>query len=219
MWLSQAELGTGRVKQGKNTIEAFFDLNANGIWDDGEPYGMVRNVDIGWHRTGEPIPIELSDESRSFTRAYVSAAASAEDAPASDSLTTSVVVRRIAINGKPMQAARTLKTMTVVNDDRAYVTEADVITDDRPDFDWAHLIQDAEAMGIDALVRTQAELSLGTTTEQDDSLRILLTQVLPDLKAGTQNPELYDDVNIWYSDVFDEYLDRYNIKDIEAFVL
>ena len=148
VWLSQAELGTGRVKQGKNTIEAFFDLNANGIWDDGEPYGMVRNVDIGWHRTGEPIPIELSDESRSFTRAYVSAAASAEDAPASDSLTTSVVVRRIAINGKPMQAARTLKTMTVVNDDRAYVTEADVITDDRPDFDWAHLIQDAEAMGI-----------------------------------------------------------------------
>ena len=82
-----------------------------------------------------------------------------------------------------------------------------------------YLVVDAEAMGIDALVRTQAELSLGTTTEQDDSLRILLTQVLPDLKAGTQNPELYDDVNIWYSDVFDEYLDRYNIKDIEAFVL
>lgn len=79
------------------------------------------------------------------------------------------------------------------------------------------LVVDAEAMGIYALVRTQAELASGESTEQNGKLAILLKQVLPDLKAGIHNPEHYDEIEIWYSDVFERYLEKYGIKDINAY--
>lgn len=80
-----------------------------------------------------------------------------------------------------------------------------------------YVVVDVEAMGITALVRTQAELASGEVTEQDEKLRVLLARVLPDMKAGTQNPDHYEEIGIWYSDVFDQYLESYDIKNIGVY--
>lgn len=81
-----------------------------------------------------------------------------------------------------------------------------------------YLVVDVEAMGISALARTQAKLALGAATGEGDKLAVLLKHVLPDLRKETRNPDHYEDVDIWYSDFFDRYLEKYNIKDIEALV-
>ena len=39
----------GHVKQGLNTLIAFYDLDNNGKYTPGEPYGFVRDVDVGWN--------------------------------------------------------------------------------------------------------------------------------------------------------------------------
>ncbi len=160
IWISQVNDGTdteedrGRVKQGKNTIEAFIDLDNDGIWTPGEPYGMVKDVEIGWHRTGEPITLELTDDSRSFTRTYA-ATANESATGVAESLVTKIQVVRSSINGLTAQTgssgslARTLKRATLVNDDRGYVTEADVITSTQPDFDWMYLADDAKAVDLE----------------------------------------------------------------------
>jgi len=59
VWLSYPD--QGYVREGKNTIEAFFDLNDDDEWQPGEPYGIVRDVDVSWgSNTAE---IELKDVS------------------------------------------------------------------------------------------------------------------------------------------------------------
>ena len=59
LYLGQADLGY--VREGKNTITAWADLNGDGIWDVGEPYGMVSDVDVSWR--GTKAEIELTDYS------------------------------------------------------------------------------------------------------------------------------------------------------------
>ena len=39
----------GHVKQGLNTLIAFYDLDNDGKYTPGEPYGMVRDIDVGWN--------------------------------------------------------------------------------------------------------------------------------------------------------------------------
>ncbi|MBQ3808553.1 MAG: LamG domain-containing protein [Kiritimatiellae bacterium] len=39
----------GHVKQGLNTLVAFYDLDNNGKYTPGEPYGFARDVDVGWN--------------------------------------------------------------------------------------------------------------------------------------------------------------------------
>ena len=38
----------GHVREGKNTFAAFLDLDASGTWNPGEPYGVAKDVDVGW---------------------------------------------------------------------------------------------------------------------------------------------------------------------------
>jgi hypothetical protein len=145
VWLSQpvSTYATGLVKEGKNIIEAFIDLNLNNLWDEGEPYGMVKDVEIGWHKTGEAIDIELRDESPIMKRTPVTFGSTGDSQ--SSFTTAKVAVRRTAINGvSDGLPVRTLCSTTAISDDRAYITEADVITAARPDLDWAWLARDAE---------------------------------------------------------------------------
>ena len=51
----------GFVRGGRNSFQAFYDLNDNGIWDPGEPFGVVNDVEIGW--ASNDVEIELSDMS------------------------------------------------------------------------------------------------------------------------------------------------------------
>ncbi|MBR4604172.1 MAG: hypothetical protein IKO43_04960, partial [Kiritimatiellae bacterium] len=149
-WLSDTSIATGygRVKEGKNTVEAFMDLNGNGTYDIGEPYGALRDVEIGWHKTGEPLVIELTDDSTIVKRTAIATETSSntnEAETVTEGLTTSIVVRRSAVNGDT-SIGRRLSSSTIVLDDRAYVTEADILgsaTSEGLDLDWKWLSVDA----------------------------------------------------------------------------
>ncbi len=74
------------------------------------------------------------------------------------------------------------------------------------------LVVDSKEMGIDTATSILIGLSLGETTVP--SQRVLLEQVLPDLKSGITNPTRFDEVDVWYSELFDQYLELYHITDM-----
>ena len=151
VWLSDTQefgqgqvVGKGRVKEGLNTVEAFFDLDGNGQWSDGEPYGVLKNVEIGWHKVPE-LAIELKDEGVALTRQSLG----------DGSGEAQFVIRRVTINGESeindvTVPQRQLATRTVVLDDRAYLTEADILSGNVCDLDWKWLVTDAtEKLGLE----------------------------------------------------------------------
>ena len=151
VWLSDTQefgqgqvVGKGRVKEGLNTVEAFFDLDGNGQWSDGEPYGVLKNVEIGWHKVPE-LAIELKDEGVALTRQSLGGGSGEAQ----------FVIRRVTINGESeindvTVPQRQLATRTVVLDDRAYLTEADILSGNVCDLDWKWLVTDAtEKLGLE----------------------------------------------------------------------
>lgn len=193
IWVSEAT--TGRVKEGLNTIEVWIDLNADGVYTPGEPYGVVRNVNVGWHKTAETV-IELKDTSSTIPRYLLAdglsdravvkgissgvlpaeAAAGGEGGGASIAaagLTANVVVRRVSLNGQQKIGDKTvperiLVSKTVVLDDRAYLTEADVLSDDKFDLDWKWLTKDAEKLGITGIDLKTAEYEISSVAMLPD---------------------------------------------------
>ena len=159
--------GSGRVREGLNTIEAFIDYNNNGRWDSGEPYGMVKNVQVGWHKVPE-VTIELTDESRSVKRTAIvvatdndteggenSGAGQESGNEAGATTVAKVRVVRGSINHTTTNSItktglkdRILLSKDFVMDDRAYLTEADVLSGKTPDLDWKYLEKDARGLSI-----------------------------------------------------------------------
>ena len=78
-----------------------------------------------------------------------------------------------------------------------------------------YLVVDAKEMGISSLVSALAALSIGTSTLSDPKIAQLIQTVLPNLKEGTIHPEHFDQIDIWYSDLFDRYLTAHKIRDID----
>ena len=181
VWLSQpiSTAATGRIKEGKNIIEAFIDLNLNNLWDEGEPYGAVRNVDIGWHKTGEAIDIELMDESPIMKRTHVtfeSGSDSGENSSEGNFTTAKVVVRRTSINGVTDGVpVRTLGSVTAISDDRPYITEADILTAIRPDLDWDWLAEDVKRLGWSVDNATYNVERVDTLDDGSQNLTLLAT--------------------------------------------
>ena len=56
----------GYVREGANHIVAFMDVDGDGKWTPGEPYGVQMNVDIGWDIND--INIELTDYQKDYLR-------------------------------------------------------------------------------------------------------------------------------------------------------
>ncbi len=56
----------GAVTEGSNTFVAFLDVNGDGTWTPGEPYGMAADVDVGW--SGAKFTVELTETSPSLPR-------------------------------------------------------------------------------------------------------------------------------------------------------
>ena len=174
LWMTHPD--EGFVKEGLNTIEAFFDINNDGQYTVGEPYGVVEGVDVGWHKTQE-IVIELKDTNPvlprinladgSSDRAVIEGASAGvsmgggessgqssgesggESSGAGYGATKTIRIVRNAINGEESRA-RQVMAHTYVLDDRPYITEADVLSEaaDRFDLDWRYLASDARAMGL-----------------------------------------------------------------------
>ncbi len=74
----------GHVKEGVNTFEAFLDLNADGLWTPGEPYGVATGVEVGWSATG--FTAELTDVAPQMFRIDLMSAAQANEFEAQKSL-------------------------------------------------------------------------------------------------------------------------------------
>lgn len=68
------------------------------------------------------------------------------------------------------------------------------------------LVVDSKKMGITPLVSTLTNLSLLNNLPSGSKEKILFEKVKPDLKAGVANPEHYAGIEIWYSELFEQYV-------------
>ena len=155
LYFSLPRESEGRLKEGLNTIEAFIDIDANGEWTPGEPYGAVSDVDIGW--AGNSVAIELTDTSPSIMRINLRDAVAAGGFDEQNLLTdrgvlgngaapnvamlagtnmpkqteTSVRVRiaLTAVNGHPTSTSGTVYPNDVVFDQRIDLTANPVLTE------------------------------------------------------------------------------------------
>ena len=161
----------GHIKEGKNTFIAFYDLDDNGEYSAGEPYGFVNNVNVGWNTV--PLTITLTDTSPVFARIKVIAGSSdTEERGANDRNVIygnqddnkkatdygyiegtpsggekeRIRVVRTTINFKNLyltQQKTVLDKMVSVSAEK-YITEADFLKDSL-DIDWDTLAEDINA--------------------------------------------------------------------------
>jgi len=66
----------GALREGKNIFAAFLDVNNDGLWTPGEPYGVVTDVDVGW--AGTAATIELTDTAPQMVRINLAEAIAAQ---------------------------------------------------------------------------------------------------------------------------------------------
>ena len=167
LWMSDPE--TGRVKEGLNTIEVFLDLDNDGVWDAGEPFGVVKNVNIGWAQTSL-IDVEVTDVSPVVPRIAVTSGASdrfaikgtggmvvltaSENEENNDEeesvsgVTETYRIVRTKVNTTDMPSRAVVFSKTYVLDDRAYLHEGDVYTDKSFGLDWNTLSAAVHRVGI-----------------------------------------------------------------------
>lgn len=77
-----------------------------------------------------------------------------------------------------------------------------------------YLVVDAEAMGINILLQELVFRSKGSLPTGDEKIDALVNEVLPNMKEGICNPAHFKEIDIWFSELFDKYLNSYGIKDI-----
>ena len=153
MELYLGETATGYVKEGKNTIVAFYDLNGDGAYTPGEPMGVASGVDVGWRQGAAEI--ELTDTSAIITRGDLLSGAT--DRGTIWGVDTSDVTHPApgASNGGVYQRVRLVRALingTAVTElgldnkvvfdkvlnlsNRPYLFEGDIFTNDELDLDW-----------------------------------------------------------------------------------
>lgn len=147
---------TGYVKEGKNTIIAFYDLDGNGKYTAGEPMGCAMDVDVGWHQG--VADIELTDTSPIITRADLQTGTSDRKAlygtddgdyydlvegQLSGGKYQRLRVVRTLVNGVGINQLgvynRVLVDRWVEMDQRGYFNEVDVLQNGELDLDWSYL--------------------------------------------------------------------------------
>ena len=159
----------GHVREGTATFVAWADtVEANGVYDPGEPYGIVRNVSIGWDQVAD-FSIELKDQSVTLPRMNLGAGSVSADrdyltvnadgqpyAPVYATNLAEQVVRivRSTVNGRYNLTNANVKNRQVFTKKidftkRTVLTEGDILSGTRFDLDWLHLQEDARAMKVD----------------------------------------------------------------------
>lgn len=86
-----------------------------------------------------------------------------------------------------------------------------------------YLVVDAEAMGIGAQVMALIPLLKGLTFRDvmptgNMKIDTLINDILTSLNENSQNNGIYKDIDIWFSEAFEMYLNVYDIKDISNMV-
>lgn len=74
------------------------------------------------------------------------------------------------------------------------------------------LVADSKKMEIEPALKTLVGLSLKDNKNQKQVE--LLDNIMPSLIGNIANPEHFDKVDVWYSEIFGTYLNAYNIRDI-----
>lgn len=76
-----------------------------------------------------------------------------------------------------------------------------------------YLVVDSKKMGINPIITTLTSLSLiGNSNEKE---RVIWERIKPDLKKGIKEPNHYIDVDVWYSDIFSDYIQKYGIENVK----
>ena len=152
--LNLGEADTGYVKEGKNTIVAFYDLDGNGKYTAGEPFGCASGVEVGWRQGAADI--ELTDTSPIITRADLltgmtdrSVAYGIESGDntnllagvLSEGIYQRLRVVRTLVNGYTASglgiANRVLVDKEFELDQRSFFYEGDVLENGELDLDWS----------------------------------------------------------------------------------
>ena len=175
---SASKSSSGLVKEGRNSLEVFIDMNGDGKYTPGEPFGIAKDVDVSWHKT-DVIDVVLTDTSPYIPRYDISSGSSdrtfingsfsgvtaasgeedggmqqSEDNSASGSKKIRIV--RQKINGIDCQK-RVLMTKGYFADDRTYIHDGDVRWFD---LDWRWLTYDAAKLGVDETMIESATYSI-----------------------------------------------------------
>ena len=77
-----------------------------------------------------------------------------------------------------------------------------------------YLVVDAKEMGIDSRLAALLQVSLGASILQNEKIDYLVNRLLPELRKKAERPEHFSEIDIWYSDIFETYLEEYGIRDI-----
>ena len=165
------EAGSGYVRGGTNTITAFYDLDGNGVYTPGEPFGVAEGVDVGWFHSAETV-IELTDTTAILPRVDVTTLASdrsavlgdaggvsaeavlavgdaAEGAAAQTSgIAGTYHIVRTAVNGTELPSRTTVLSKTLTYAGRSYLCEGDVTRTGSLGLDWGALDAAAARVGI-----------------------------------------------------------------------
>lgn len=75
------------------------------------------------------------------------------------------------------------------------------------------LVVDSKKMGVTPLISTLVGLSLKDNNNAKE--RVILEQVMPNLKDGILHPEHYTVVDVWYSELFSSYIRIHQIADFK----
>lgn len=162
--VSSALVSRGRLREGDNTFVAFLDVDGNGAYTPGEPFGVRKGVDVRWSAT--ELEIELSDTSAVVSRYDLANAFAAGAFEGANALTDRGVngsyypnygLFYVGTNAPNASATRVRIVRTAFNDEsedanqvvfdqmidlagHPFLTEADILGAGNPDLDWGTLV-------------------------------------------------------------------------------
>ena len=123
--LSNAD--SGHVREGLNTFTAFADLNGDGVYTAGEPFGVARNVEVGWSQS--TLEIEMTTEGPDFPRLALNAISNT---------TSHIYVYRYAVDAyAPPSSLSYGPILDKEIGSRTFLHEGDFLTDADFDIDWS----------------------------------------------------------------------------------
>ena len=158
------EANTGYVKEGKNTVVAYYDLDGDGKYTMGEPMGTAI-IDVGWHQ-GEA-EIELTDTTPIITRCdLVSAVSDRLTRYGTESGDDAEVLQEGSLSGGKVERIRVIRTLVnnwgvqdkgienrvvldkeIDLDQRTYFYEGDILENGEFDIDWKNFSEIGDNAG------------------------------------------------------------------------
>ena len=183
--INLGEATTGYVKEGKNTIVAFYDLDNSGNYTPGEPMGVAADVDVGWYQAAAEI--ELTDTTPIITRLRISEDPTSDrkELYGKDDGDTTLLIEGELSGGK-YQRVRVLRTLIdgwgveqlntpdaiaggrlivdkyIELDQRNYLFEGDVLENGEFDIDWSRF--QSEVMANSNVGSGQGRLNVTSVT-------------------------------------------------------